>query len=82
MLLTKSDIKKPEELQDELISNAKQSTMATFKNDVNEIAKENHHDNYPVTSYLDNINLDKLRDTKETEKEIKDNSKISKILRS
>lgn len=74
-LLTNSDIKKPEELQNELISNAKQSTMATLKNDVNEIAKENHHDNCPVTSYFDSINVETLRDAKDIEREIKESSK-------
>lgn len=74
-LLTKSEIKKPEELQNELISNAKQSTMATLKNDVNEIAKKNNHDNCPVTSYFDSINVEKLRDAKEIERDIKDSNK-------
>nr|WP_314542078.1 hypothetical protein [uncultured Campylobacter sp.] len=49
--------------------------MATLKNDINEIAKQNHHDNCPVTSYFDSINVEKLRDAKDIEKEIKDNSK-------
>jgi DNA double-strand break repair rad50 ATPase len=74
-LLTKSEIKKPEELQNELISNAKQSTMATLKNDVSEIAKENHHDNCPVTSYFESINVETLRDAKDIEREIKESSK-------
>lgn len=74
-LLTKSEIKKPEELQNELISNAKQSIMATLKNDVSEIAKENHHDNCPVTSYFDSINVETLRDAKDIEREIKESSK-------
>ena len=74
-LLTKDEIKKPEELQNELISNAKQSTMATLKNDVSEIAKENHHDNCPVTSYFESINVETLKDAKDIEREIKENSK-------
>ena len=74
-LLIKDEIKKPEELQNELISNAKQSTMATLKNDVSEIAKENHHDNCPVTSYFESINVETLRDAKDIEKEIKESSK-------
>ena len=74
-LLIKDEIKKPEELQNELISNAKQSTMATLKNDVSEIAKENHHDNCPVTSYFESINVETLRDAKDIEREIKESSK-------